>query len=97
VIEPRESIVLDLWGKILEIPHFGQERAKEHTVAAQPVMLKALAKIAYDLNFSNRRPEDAESLWVKFLGAISAIDFSHGNPMWRYYTMTDDERVNEGL
>ncbi len=61
VVEPREGEVLRLWERIIEIPHFGGDRAKEHTVAAQPVVLKALAKITYDLNFSNRKPEDANA------------------------------------
>ena len=59
VIEPREAVVMDLWSRITEIPKFGSHRAKEKTVAAQPVVLKALAKITYDLNFNNRRPENS--------------------------------------
>lgn len=97
VIEPREPIVFDLWSRIVEIPEFGSNRAKEKTVAAQPVVLKALAKIAYDLNFSNRRPEHGEDLWKQFLNQIPEIDFSHSNPMWRYYTMTEEEREEAGL
>ena len=97
VIDPRQETVLGLWSKIVEIPNFGDNRAKEKTVAAQPVVLKALAKITYDLNFSNRRPDNAAQLYEKFLDAIPDIDFSHANPMWRYYTMTDDERLTAGL
>ena len=97
VIDPRQETVLGLWSKIVEIPNFGDNRAKEKTVAAQPVVLKALAKITYDLNFSNRRPDDAAQLYDKFLDAIPDIDFSHANPMWRYYKMTDDERLAAGL
>lgn len=97
VIEPREDTVQHLWSKIVEIPHFGDSRAREKTVAAQPVVLKALAKITYDLNFSNRRPENAEDLYAKFLMAIDSIDFSHTNPMWRYYELTAGERIDAGL
>lgn len=97
VIEPREEAVLELWNRIIEIPHFGSHKAKEKTVAAQPVVLKALAKIAYDLNFNNRRPDNATELYEKFLTGIGEIDFSHDNPMWNYYGMTHEERIENGL
>jgi hypothetical protein len=92
IIEPREPSVLKLWERIIEIPHFGGNRAKEHTVAAQPVLLKALAKITYDLNFSNRKPEDADQLFDKFLDGITSIDFSHRNPVWNYYGLSAEDR-----
>lgn len=97
IIEPREAIILELWGQIAQISGFGNDRAKEKTVAAQPVVLKALAKLAYDLNFNNRRPENAEELYTRFLAGISEIDFSHENPMWRYYDMSDEERRDANL
>lgn len=97
VIEPREATILELWGRIVEIPEFGADRAKEKTVAAQPVVLKALAKIAYDLNFSNRKSADAAELWSAFLDKVPELDFTHANPMWRYYEMTETERVASGL
>lgn len=71
---------------------FASDRAREKTVAAQPVVLNALGKVAYDLNFSNRRPSNAEGLWANFLDRILDIDFSHANPMWRYYELSDRAR-----
>lgn len=97
IVEPREATMLEMWSRITEIPHFGAERAKEKTVAAQPVVLKAIAKVAYDLNFSNRKPEDAQSLWVKFVEALPEVDFSHQNPAWRYYEMSEEDRTDAGL
>jgi hypothetical protein len=85
IIEPRESAVLRLWERVIEIPHFGENRAKEKTVAAQPVVLKALAKIAYDLNFSNRKPEGSDELYERFIDGIHSVDFSHRNRVWNYY------------
>lgn len=96
-VEPRENAILELWGQIAQIPGFGDDRAKEKTVAAQPVVLKALAKIAYDLNWNNRRPDNAEALYAQFLAAIPEMDFSHENPMWRYYEMSEGERLDAGL
>ena len=92
VIEPREELVLNLWQKITEIPDFGSHNAKEKTVAAQPVVLKALAKIAFDLNFSNRKPANNAELFNQLLEGISSVDFSHNNPMWRYYELSEEER-----
>lgn len=97
VIEPRENAIMDLWSRVTEIPNFGNHRAKEKTVSAQPVVLKALAKIAYDLKFSNRRPSNADELYKQFLDGIPEVDFSHSNPMWNYYGMSDGERLDAGL
>jgi hypothetical protein len=97
VVEPREEAVQQLWAKIIEIPHFGEGLAKEKTVAAQPVVLKALAKLTYDLNFSNRKPENSDELFSKFLESIDKVDFSHSNPMWRYYELSEGQRVDAGL
>lgn len=97
VVEPRQEVVQQLWSKIIEIPNFGEEQAKEKTVAAQPVVLKALAKLVYDLNFSNRKPENSEELFGKFLDAIEKVDFGHSNPMWKYYELTEGERIDAKL
>ncbi|WP_129974037.1 MULTISPECIES: DNA sulfur modification protein DndB [Pseudomonas] len=97
VIEPREDIVLHLWSRIVEIPEFGNNRAKEKTVAAQSVVLKALAKLTYDLNFSNRRPDDADEQFAQLLEKIPSIDFSHQNPMWSFYSLNDEQRSHSGL
>lgn len=97
VIEPREPTVLDLWGHIRKIPHFGEDKAREKTVAAQPVVMKAFAKLTYDLNFSNRRPADSDELYARFLSKLPEVDFSHSNPMWNYYGLTQQERKDAGL
>ncbi|MFZ4382419.1 MAG: DNA sulfur modification protein DndB [Sandarakinorhabdus sp.] len=97
IIEPREPVIMELWSQIQAIPEFGSNRSKEKTVAAQPVVLKALAKIAYDLQFSNRRPENADELYRQFLEGLPELDFSHENPMWNYYGLTDGQRLDEGL
>lgn len=97
VIEPREQVVLDLWSTIIEIPGFGSHQAKEKTVAAQPVVLKAMAKITYDLNFSNRRPAESDELFKLFLDHLPFVDFSHENPMWSYYALSVQERLDKGL
>lgn len=97
IIEPRYDVVERLWQKISNIDGFGEKRAKERTIAAQPVVLKALAKITYDLNFSNRRAENSEEQFQTFLDALEVIDFSHSNPVWRFYELSDAEVERYGL
>lgn len=97
VIDPRQETVLRLWHKIAEISGFGENKAKEKTIAAQPVVLKALAKITFDLNFSNRRPDNGAELFELFMGKIDEVDFSHGNPAWRYYDLTPEEVEEAGM
>lgn len=97
IVEPREAIVQELWQRIAEIPNFGDNKSKEKTVSAQPVVLKALAKIAYDLKFSNRRPDDADELFEEFLARLPDVDFSHSNPMWNYFNLTEGQKIGASL
>jgi len=91
IVEPRQPVVERLWSQIAQIPGFGEKRSKEQTISAQPVVLKALSKLTYDLNFSNRRPENGEALFEHLLNAVDTIDFSHSNPVWRYYDLSAQE------
>jgi hypothetical protein len=86
--------VSEFWLVVAEIPGVGRPQAKLNTVAAQPVMLKALAKLYYDFALG-RKPN--EELAKKLLEGIPHIDFSHTNPMWRYYQLTEGERQSNGL
>lgn len=96
-VNPRVDTAVRFWEAVKAIPGFGEDRAKERTVAAQPVMLKALAKLTYDFAFNARRNDDASVHLELLLSSISDFDFSHSNPMWRYYEMTDAERKSNGL
>lgn len=93
-VEPGITVATRFWQAVTAIPDFGEERAKEKTVAAQPVVLKGLAKLTYDFAFG--RPQNEAHL-DRLLDGISDIDFSHGNPMWRYYDMTAEQRAEQGL
>lgn len=97
ICDPRKEAVQSLWSQIAEIPSFGESQAKIKTVAAQPVVLKALAKLCFDLNFSNRRPDNGSELFDLLVEKIPEFDWSHQNPIWRYYEMTSEQRKAEGL
>lgn len=88
-VEKMEETAREFWERVSAIPHFGENGAKLKTVAAQPVVLKALAKLAYD--FAVGRKSDPSHL-RRLLEGIDQIDFSHENPMWRFYDYDEEER-----
>ncbi|MBV8647860.1 DNA sulfur modification protein DndB [Paludibacterium sp.] len=94
IVDPRLDKAIDFWHAVQRIPHIGRKGAKTKTVAAQPVVLKALAKIAFDLCFGRERKLN---LSQKFFRDIPKIDFSHENRMWGYYRLTKVERSKAGL
>lgn len=88
-VEQMTEIARRFWIAVAAIPGFGADQAKLKTVAAQPVVLKALAKLTYD--FAKGRKENVEHL-NKLLDGISLLDFSHDNQMWSYYLMNSASR-----
>ncbi|MCF8177727.1 MAG: DNA sulfur modification protein DndB [Sulfuritalea sp.] len=96
-VEPRKEIATQFWSAVKAIPGFGEDKAKLTTVAAQPVVLKALAKLTFDFAFSKRRGSGAGMDLYELLEGIPKIDFSHTNPMWRYYELSPAEREQLGL
>ncbi len=93
-VDPKTDKINMFWKRISEIPNIGKPGAKMKTTAAQPVVLKSLAKLAYDYGFGKNADE---SEWNKLLDGISTIDFSHSHPMWRYYQLSETEREEAGL
>lgn len=94
IVESRTNTAQQFWNAVSQIPGFGERKAKCNTISAQPVVLKALAKLTYDFAFGkNKNDEYLRTL----LEGINELDFSHSNPMWRYYQLSDEERDNYGL
>lgn len=92
-INAKEGYGSRFWEAIARIPNWGQAGAKRNTVAAQPAVLKSLAKLAYD--FAYGREQNAEHLETLFAAIEDGeIDFSHSNPMWRYFEMSPEEKNN---
>jgi hypothetical protein len=96
VVQPRLAIARRFWDAVSEIDGFGEAGARLNTVAAQPVVLKALAKLTYDFAFG-RSAEGNERFLERLLEGITTLDFSHENPMWGYYSMSQSERMTAGL
>jgi hypothetical protein len=96
MVAERKEVALRFWEAVNQIDGFGEPGAKEKTIAAQPVVLKALAKLAYDFAFGkNPEPESLEALLDGVAGG--GINFSHSNALWRYYELTPDEIKKHGL
>ncbi|MES5059176.1 DNA sulfur modification protein DndB [Bacillus velezensis] len=94
IVKPRLNIAKQFWEVINQIPGFGEKDAKTKTLAAQPVTLKAIAKLTYDFAFGR---QSDEQLLSKLLDGITDIDFSHDNPMWRYYQLSSEQIEKYGL
>jgi hypothetical protein len=87
----KEEYGCRFWGAVAQIPYWGEPGAKKSTVAAQPVVLKALAKLAYDFSYGrDENPAHQERLFQAI--EQGEIDFSHTNRMWRYFELTPEER-----
>jgi hypothetical protein len=96
-VDGKRDVALRVWEAISSVPGFGEKGARTRTVMAQPVMAKAVAKIAYDLAFSRRREATADANLERLLVNLSSVDFSHTNPCWRYYEMTEQARIDNKL
>jgi hypothetical protein len=93
-VESKREFARAFWEAVIAIQDFGEDGAKQKTVAAQPVVLKALAKLAYDFGYGRHKNPG----WLKtLLDGIGSINFSHDEPMWRYYQMSPEERKKRGL
>lgn len=100
MLEGKQEIARQFWEKVLAIPGMTQASPRKNTVAAQPVVLKALAKLTFDFFFGKNREWTTQENQTKLFECFSQFDFSHSNPIWQYYTMSEDEiRTNnlEGL
>lgn len=90
-IGAKEDYGCRFWGAIGQIPYWGEPGAKKHSIAAQPVVLKALAKLTYDFGYGrDENPVHLERLFSAI--ERGEIDFSHTNPMWRYFALSPEEQ-----
>jgi len=82
VVSPRLEDGRAFWTAVLSLPNV---TSRKHSLAAQPAMLKAIAKCYYDLKWargSGRKALPAD-IAETFLAALPSVDFSHSNLMWR--------------
>jgi len=96
-LDGKEEFAREFWESVIRIPRLNESYPRQNTVAAQPVVLKALAKLAFDFNYGKNKDWATEENRIKLLTGISQIDFSHSNPMWRYYSLPPEEIVRYNL
>lgn len=90
----RTAVARRFWTTVKAIPHFGKAGMFANTVAAQSAVLKALAKLTFDFGFGRKADP---VLLDQLLNGLASIDFSHNNPMWRYYDLDTNQRAQFGL
>lgn len=96
-VESKKSVAINLWDNIIQINDFIDEEAKQKTVAAQPVVLKAIAKLTYDFFFGRNKDWNKLENQEILMNSIAKFDFSHQNPLWRYYNLSEQERIDNNL
>lgn len=96
-VDQKHDVAVRMWQQVAQVPGFGVPGAKSKTVIAQPVVVKAIAKLVYDLGFNRRRDAGDEEALQKLLAQLHLVNFSHSNPVWRFYEMTEQERVKAKL
>ncbi len=96
-VEARKPVAIQAWESISNVPGFGDAAAKTKTVMAQPVVVKAVAKLVFDLAFGRRRSEEAEAHLQLLMTNLHSVNFSHSNPCWRYYELTEEGRIEHNL
>ena len=82
-VEEMKDLAIRFWSQVTQIKGIGEVEARAKTVAAQPVVLKALAKLMRQL----LRLEGGRQHAVDLLNMIPKIDFSHENQLWRFYQL----------
>jgi len=87
-VNEREDAALTFWETVTKIPGIF---SRNESVSAQPALLKALARVYFDLAFG--RGADAQ-LAEKFLQAVPQIDFSHNNPLWDIEHLGEEQLAN---
>jgi hypothetical protein len=97
MVDPKIELATRVWQEVRNIPGFGEPSAKTKTVAAQPVAVKAIAKLAFDFAFGKRRGPHADEHLKTLIEGISRFNFSHENPAWQYYQMSEEDRIKNNL
>jgi hypothetical protein len=93
LVEARREYLKRFWKIIASTDGFGEPKAKSNTLLAQPVVLKAIAKLGFDLAHGHQNIRD-EGSYKKLCDAIISndLDFSHKNQLWQALLMSADER-----
>ncbi len=95
-IDQKIPTAIQFWDAVIQCDGFGDSNARARTVLAQPVVQKAIAKLTYDFAFGRPKQRSAENL-QRLLDSLTDLDFSHSNPIWRYYEFSPEEREQHSI
>jgi hypothetical protein len=95
-VDIKAEFVRTFWDVIQKIEGFNEPEQRTKTVAGQPVMLKALAKLAHDLAYGNSKL-GGEAELKKLYHAIKTkqLTFEHSNRLWQALFISDQDRAKE--
>lgn len=93
IVEERAEFGKKFWQAICLIPGVGVDGAKSKTILQQPVVLKALAKLAFDLGYGTPKIKNVAHVEKLFTAIGSGtLEFNHDNLLWRTLFMSPAER-----
>lgn len=94
VIAKREETVKSMWDAIEGVEGFG---LADESVINQIVVQKAVGKLVYDLAFAKTKTDEYrvanDEHLQTLLAGLNEVDFGHGDPLWRYYTLDASSRT----
>lgn len=93
-VDIKADFIHRFWEVVQSIDGFMEPEQRTKTVAGQPVVLKALAKLAYDLAYGTPKLIDREGLkmlyhWIE----KKKLTFNHSDEIWQALFMNDEERA----
>ena len=93
IVNERRAFGIKFWKTLCSVPGFGSDGARAKTVLQQPVVMKALAKLAHDLGYGTAKLRDEGAL-KKLYASISdgTINFGHNEPLWQALLVSSKER-----
>ena len=93
-VDAKLPFIKRFWEVVQRIDGFVEPQQRTKTVAGQPVVLKALAKLAHDHAYGVPKLVDEEGL-KKLYAAIQTkqLTFGHTDELWQALFMSDEERA----
>lgn len=96
VIKLKRDMIIKFWAVVSKIDGILEPQQRAKTVAGQPVVLKALAKLVHDLAYGPAATKDEKGL-VALWTAIQTgqLSFRHDEPLWQALFMNDKQRAEK--
>ena len=91
-VREKADFAVTFWKNIHYIKNFGKNSSRSMTIAAQPVVLKGIAKLAFDLGYGkqDKNEEHLIKLWEHIKS--NKLDFSHNNDIWQALFLDSSKR-----